>query len=506
MLHSALSPLSPGSSVYPDGFIDSRWIEKHQDRVPSAFVSFYNFTSDAKLSTLQDNQLKTDINNTKKVLAESGYKSRLVVALLSEKSIVGSSDIEERLSNIRKATGLDAKTSLFFLPPQSSHVELKAFVDTILSITYPLSIEYYRDLSKHSRRKRNRGIVPPPTSSPNSGVSKILTSQGWNVRYDFKLGVFAEFRQEMDAALRSYESGYGLLLGPDVLEAVANWSPRWNEGRLLADIFAIRILRCHLWAGNTTIAVRWWQQHRERMRDFLDRRGKGSSTYGWQAWEARWATVMGEIITKVSFPEFSGSATYLPADKTISTGDRIQPWEYLHHPGYWYRTASKHITMRHSLAKSIPDEDRLPPGLSPASQTAGKSNMYDTFLCPEPHEESPLPPAQGVNHSQLFIDMLLRAVDEFKQRKQIRAMQELQLRIAQENIKQEAWDDALKVLRLLWRTTTFRKEGWFDAVEEISWALRKVAAQVGDGISILSVDWEMMDRRKQSLQIIICTH
>jgi hypothetical protein len=484
--------LSPGSSVFPDGLIDAKWIDKHQDRVPSAFICFYTFTSDANLSTLQDNQLKADINNVKKVLNDSGHKSRLVVALLSEKSIIGAPDVEERLSNIRKATGLDSKTSLFFLPPQSSAVELQAFVDTILSVTYPLSIEYYRELSKHARRKRNRGIVPAPTAAPTTGAAKPLSGQGWNVRYDFKLGVFAEFRQEMDAALRSYESGYGILLGPDVLEVVSNWSPRWNEGRLLADILAIRILRCHLWAGNSTVAVRWWQQHREKMRDFVDRRNKGSSTYGWQAWEARWATVMGEVVNRAGFPEFSGLAVYLPADKTIPTGERMQPFEYLHHPGYWYRTASRHVVTRQALARAIPEEDRSPPGASPASQIANKSYTYDTYLCAEPHEENPLPGFQGVDHAQLLIDILSRAAAEFKKRKQTRLMQEVQLRIAQELLKQESWDEAHQILRTLWRSMTFRKEGWSSSAEEVSWSLRKAAVQTGDSISILSVDWEML--------------
>jgi hypothetical protein len=414
--------------------------------------------------------------------------------LLSEKSIVQSPDVEDRLANIRKATGLDSKTSLFFLPPQSSPVELKAFVETILSTTYPLSIEYYRDLSKHSRRKRNRGIVPPPTAPPTSGTSQTLSSQGWNVRYDFKLGTFAEFRQEMDAAVRSYESGYEGLLGPDVLEAIASWSPRWNEARLLADVFAIRILRCLLWNANTTAAVRRWQSHRERIRDFIDRRGKGSSTYGWEAWEARWATVMGEMVKKASLIDFGGSTIYQPAEKTIATGERMEPWEYLHHPGYWFRIASKHLMARRALALAIPEEDRSPPGSSPASQIASKSYTYDTYLCPEPHEENPLAGREGVDHSQIIIDSLTKAIREFEKRKQHRLVQELQLSAANESMKRGAWDDALRVLRPLWQKMSFRREGWWNVVEEVAWALRKAAVHVGDGVSVVAVDWELLNK------------
>lgn len=494
--HSPLSPLSPGSPLFPDGLLDSQWIEKHQDHIPSAYVAFYTFTSNPHLATKLDNQLKTDINKIKSTWSGSGYKTRLVVALLSEQAMTQSSDLEERLANIRKHTGLDSKTSLFFLPPQSSPVELQAFTETILSAVYPLAIEYYRDLSKHSRRKRNRGIVPPPTVPPTSGTSQTLSSQGWNVRYDFKLGVFAEFRQEMDAAVRSYESGYDVLLGPDVLEVIASWSPRWDEARLLADVFALRILRCLLWNGNYTAAVRRWQLHRERIRDFVDRRGKGCSTYGWAAWEARWAAVMAEMIRKVAVLEFHSSSTaiYLPPERSITIGERLQPWELLHHPGYWYYAASKHLITRRNLAMAIPEEDRSPPGYSPASTTASKAYTYDTYLCPEPHEENPLPGREGVSHSILIIDSLSKAIAEFKQHGQSRLVQELQLMSGKESMMAGSWDDALRMLRPLWQKMSYRREGWWNAVEEVSWALRNAAAHAGDGGSVIAVDWELMNR------------
>lgn len=494
--HSPLSPLTPEASVYPDGLLDSKWVEKHNDLVPSAYLSFYKFTSDPTLSTLQDNQLKTDINSIKSMIAQSGYKTRLIVALLSEGSIIKSPDVEERLANIRKGTGLDSKTSLFFLPPQSSLVELQAFVETIISTIYPLCIEYYRDLSKHSRRKRNRGVIPPPTSLPTSGTLQTLSSQGWNVRYDFKLGVFAEFRQEMDAAVRSYESGYDGLLGPDVMESIASWNSRWNEARLLADVFAIRILRCLLWNGNTTGAVFRWRLHRDKMRDLVDRRGKGSSTYGWEAWEARWATVMAEIIQKASVFDFKSEnpPLFLLPEKSIAIGERLEPWEYLHHPGYWFQLASKHLMNRRTLALMIPDEDRLAPGSSRASQVASKAYSYDTYLCPEPHEENPLPAREGVDHALLIVASLTKAIAEFQKRKQYRVVEELSLLSAKESMRREDWGTVLQILRPLWQNMTFRKEGWWNAVEEIGWALRKAAAHIGDGGTVLAIDWELLNK------------
>lgn len=491
--------MTPDSALFPDGLIHHEWISKHQNLVPSAFVAFYEFTSDPKLSTLHDNQLKTDISNIKSILSKSGYKTKLVVALLSEGSIIKSPEVEDRLANIRKATGLDSKTSFFFLPPSSSLVELEAFVETIISTIYPLCIEYYRDLSKHSRRKRNRGIIPQPSSPPTSGRSQVLSSQGWNVRYDFKLGVFAEFRQEMDAAVRSFESGYDTLLA-EVMEAIPSWTVRFNESRLLADIFAIRTIRCLLWNGNFTGAVRRWQLHRNRLRVFVDRKGKGSLTYGWEAWEARWATVMAEIIQKSAIEFATGNeSSYLPPEKSIVTGERLEPWEYMHHPGYWFCLASQHLTSRRALAFAIPEEDR-----SPQSQNSKSTQLYDTYLCPPPYEEYPLPGEKGVDHSLLIVKALTNAIPEFKKHNQLRQVQELSIQSATESIRREDWDAALRILRPLWHKMTYRKEGWWGAVEEVGWALRNSAAHAGDSMSVVSVDWELLDRSMSPDKFLFC--
>ena len=245
--------MTPSAPVFPDGVMTPFWIAKHQALLPSAFLSFFAFTADPNLSSLHDNQLKTQIASMKRSFVASGYKTRFVVVLLSEQSILEAPDVEDRLGNIRRGAGLEPKNSLFFLPPRSSPVEMRAFVGSILTTLQPLCVEYYRELSKHSRRKRNRGSVPPPTAPPTYGTLRTLSSQGWNVRYEFKLGVLAEFRQEMDAAARNFEGAYEGLLGPDVFESIASWSPRWNEARLLADVIAIRILRSLLWNAQTHV-------------------------------------------------------------------------------------------------------------------------------------------------------------------------------------------------------------------------------------------------------------
>ena len=77
--------------------------------------------------------------------------------------------------------------------------------------------------------------------------------------------------------MRSYETAYEGLL-QDIFSTTNSWSGRWTEARLLADILSIRVLRCLLWTECWTTAVRRWEYHIIKMRDFVDAKGKGTQT------------------------------------------------------------------------------------------------------------------------------------------------------------------------------------------------------------------------------------
>ncbi|GKT57837.1 glutathione transferase omega-1 [Colletotrichum tofieldiae] len=495
VLHSPFSPLSPVSPLYPDGLMNTDWLQKHEDMVPSVYVSFYTLTADPTLATLHDNQLKTDINNTKAALSRSGYRTRFAVVLLNDGAVSSSMQefMQERLDNIRRGVALDTK-SFFYLSPHDLSEDLEHAADSMLAAVFLQAIEYYRDLGRHARKKRSRGVAPQPTVPPTN-TSQTLTVQDWNVRYDYKTGIFAEYRQEMDAALRSYDQAYEGLLSQDVMDIIPSWSPRWNEARMLADVIAIRSIRCLLWGGQTTSAVRRWQIHRDRIADFVDRRGRGTNNYGWAAWESRWTVVMANLIERVDIRSLAPSARalFLQPEKAAAS-ERLQPWEMLHHTGYWYRIAAEHLAARRTLARSIPEEDRRSPDTTPASAIASKAFQYDTYMCPDPHEEFPIQ-GMGVNHSQLIIDCLMAARSQFQARRQLRLSAELSLECAKEMVNLKAWDDIVALLRPLWEDMSFRTEGWLNITEDLSWVLRAAAAHAGQGELVLAIDWELLNRK-----------
>lgn len=516
VLHSPISPLSPGSPTFPDGVMSPLWVAKHQNHIPSVFISFFDFTSEPGRDTLNDNQLKAEINRIKAIFHSSAYKTHYAVVLMSDRSIFEAPDIEERLANIRRTTGLDPKNALFFLPANTSRAELAAFVQSVLTTLQPLCIEYYRDLSKHARRKKNRNSVPAPTAMPTRGASHPLSGPGWSVRYDFKLGVFAEFRQEMDAACRHYSFAIDALIdGDGVFETTASWSPRWDETRLLADTIAIRIVRCLMWNNGPTSAVQSWQNYKDRMRDLLDRRGKGTANYGWQAWESRWARIMGEIVQRVDPPIFAivsspdspdalpeRRAIYSPPEKAFPIGERLAPWHLVHHPGYWYRVSAERAIARRKLAEDLPEEDRLPPGMSPATKVANRFATYDTYLVPEPHVEFPIPDkgVEGFDHTAEIVDLFNRAVGEFHARSQERFVDKLQLDMGKELMHAERYSDALSALKPLWEGMSWRKERWWPLVSDVTWAMNECARRCSDEETLLATEYELHSRLLRAKQ------
>ena len=432
------------------------------------------------------------------------YKTKLVVILLGHDAPIAAQDLDERIGGLRRSTGLDAKT-LFFLQSTVSSAEIVEFTAIVLASLSSFCIEYYRDLSKHARRKRSRSTVPVPTVPPTSSTSQVLPSQGWNVRYEFKLGVFAEFRQEMDAAGRNYEGAYEGLFVPELLESISSWSPRFNEARLLADIIALRIIRCQLWTGQTTGAVKSWINHRSRMQDLIDRRGKGKVDYGWEAWEATWSKVMAQLVGRADAvpllplepldPIFrkTGAVFALP-EKAVPMGERIAPWESLHHQGYWLRKTQPHILRRRALALQIPQEDRASPAKSPASVIASKAHLYDSYLTLEPHLEYPIEGKPGYDYASHMISNLDAAVLHFSARNQFRTAERIELDIAREHIRSKSWEEALTVLCPLWSQIAWRQAGWWPLLAEVGWALRACALRTTNAETLLSVEWELHNR------------
>jgi len=496
-LHSTLSPLSPNSPLYPDGIITPLWITKHQHRLPSVLVSFYNLIADQNSSSLEDNRLKAEVNNIRSLISSTNYKTKFVVVLVADGPI-NHTELEERLVNIRRGTNIESK-ALYYLPSESSHIELDNFAKVLFSTIQPTSIEYYRDLSKHARRKRSRNVVPQPTVPPTQATSSVLSLQGWNVRYEFKLGIFAETRQELDAASRNYEQAYEGLFHSELLgDAISAYSPRFDEARMLADVIAIRLIRCALWSSQVVVAVKWWTKHQDRIRELVDRRGKGTKNYGWEAWQTTWSKAMAELVERSEV--FEAAASRLPPGTTppvqifplnaAANIERQLPWEFLHHEGYWLNIARKHVDARRKHALSIADED-ISKFDQLTKQTRRSAFPYDTYLAPEPALERRLLDRSGDNYVRRICTIIDDSLQAFQVRDQSRMIESLRFYQAREDHTIQKWAETMLPLKTLWDQCSWRSQGWMPLLLDVGEMMLKVAVETEDYELCLRLVWEL---------------
>ena len=515
-LHSPLSPLSPGSPIFPDGLFTPLWFNKHQQQVPCLYLAFFDIDSGDSRS--QDEQIKSDISALRNALSRSGFKTRFAAVLLGDKSILHAPEFEERLGSIRRATGLDLKTGIFFMPPMSSQGEVTGFVQSTMTALQPTLFEYYRELTKHARRKKAKGGPAAQTS---------LSSSSWNVRYEIKQGVFAEFRQEMDVAERHYTAAIEELFGSEsIFETSPCWSPKWDQTRLICDAMAIRILRCLLWAELNTSAAQSWSNYKSRTRSLMDRRGKGSQDYGWDAWEARWAGIMSELIQRANISSISKppkqdvdedsepmvSVVYAEPEKIPSPVARMMPFTFLHHPGYWLMLCVRGWKSRWDKVSAIPEGDRIPPSQSPASAVVDQLKNYDTYLAFKPYEENPLSGDGKIDYLSRISEIYTEAGDEFEARKQNRMLHRIRVQLAQDLINYGRCPDATDILLQLWRDSTWREEDWLVIFGQLLRLLYQCISQnkSQDSAELMpTLTWELLslapvDMPEHSIDLGLC--
>ncbi|KAF9809102.1 hypothetical protein IEO21_07571 [Rhodonia placenta] len=378
--HSPLSPLTPTSPLYPDGLIAPIWIRKHTTLIPSVLVVFmriyeYPQAERAPLETEEidqqreteerrkDNELCAEIAQRKRVAAERGIK--LTVVLLASRKMLDEAVLDVRLTYIRRNSGLDPRAALFVLSPVSQS-EVGEFVHSLQEALWEPALEYYTNHSKRVRRKRNRHsqAVSAYSHPPLRGEVRPLRTEGWSVRYEYKLACFAEFRGEDEVALRHYQDAYASLL--IMFGSTAILPPRtkrWAEAKVLADCINMKICKLYLYNNEHSLALSTHNNHMRKFADFSRGWGIGEETFEFWSWLARQHRAFAELLEQgtrstLTIPtHFSTSPPAVAAAaavaQTLDSSQRnilemeamrmlgLNPTQALQHPGFYYYMAAK---------------------------------------------------------------------------------------------------------------------------------------------------------------------
>ncbi|KAF9974811.1 hypothetical protein BGZ73_001715 [Actinomortierella ambigua] len=544
--YPTLSPSSSSSPLYPDGLITPLWIKRHREVISSVFIAFVdlwdrktaalggqqqqvNYMEKGPLGVVDplereyDVQLAQELLDRRKACQERNIKFAAVLML--QRAHMEDPSIEDRLNFVRKSAGLDSKNSFYVLPP-SNPQDLADFAVNLQRSQYEGSMTYYREQVKRHRKKKS-GL--PSTSSsvrPLQGMNgqgavppnqQSLSVQGWMLRYEFKMGAFSEFRQDIENAVKHYETAYALLV--DMFAVTSNITPgapglqartrRWAEAKVLADCLCLKICKFRLYLDTPSTALFQFRRHLNAFKTFSDSWRMGEDSFEYWAWMCKQYRAMGDLLdigTKAGFKlptpvpgsvvygslagmsegyndlnkfsglglgaggfgigaggelfNFSGSIGSGRGGGTHGPNAGVNPMMILQHAGYFYHQAAK-CSVQRRLRFEVAEE------------------LYpDSNLAPQPTAANPFPPTlqtmnaeRAIDHFGLTIDMLTKSYEQFKKHKASRMTLFLASEIAGCYYNAGKFEMALKFFERIGKA--YRKEGWNLVLTSIlKWAIQ----------------------------------
>ncbi|CAG8556735.1 2174_t:CDS:10, partial [Cetraspora pellucida] len=537
--HSPLSPLTPGSPVFPDGLIPPAWVRKHREMLPSVVVGFYDlwhrsmggsikekdesmtspelFGSIEPIEKEKDGILALEINEKRKSLYERGIRFAAVILLKAQHS--EDPLTEERLGYIRKASGLDARNCFFALPPDRDITEFVTTINELVNMIslqkglYEHSLNYYREHGKRVKRKRTRLPSPAtagyirPSSDYHSSAPAPLSIQGWMFRYDYKMATFAEFRQEIDASIHYYESAYTLLV--DFFAPQSSITPgapglpmrskRWVEARILADCINLKICKLNLYINAPSAALAQLNKHITTFKRLCNTLEIGDDTFEYWSWLSKQYRVFGDVLdiatrsgfiipdpTTIFHTTSSADYRFGGASNSPMAGSGVNPTMVLQHPGFYYHSAAQCNSVRRKKFLAV----------EKIIQASGDALKFPSSV---------LEAERNIDHSTLTIELLTKSYEQFKKQKAGRMTLYLASEIAGTYVEARKYDMALKFFERI--AKTYRKEDWHTILESIlNWSL-KCAKESGTWdnvveylIELLSDKFHMSEQKRIEIQ------
>jgi hypothetical protein len=314
------------NSSPPAGILKRDWLLKHRTRIP-AVVAVLISSDHVSGDPAQWLQVCTDLENLKAVIRGRNIKLVLIVSTQS----ASKDDItEDRMIALRKRAEVDSKYVIMFSPDDD--VELKQSLNRLGNIFAELAHLYYKEEGRRVKSRIER---------------KGYNSAELQIRYCFKVAVYAEFRRDWIEALRLYEDAYRALremIGTSTrLPAIQ----RLTEIKIVAEHVHFKIATLLLHGGKLTDAISWFRQHYASYRKLL---GSPEVTFLHWEWVSRQFLVFAELL------ETCASTVQTVSSPTLGASDKPTEWEI--YPAYYYQLAAQNLKEKRScleLAISMSD-------------------------------------------------------------------------------------------------------------------------------------------------------
>lgn len=295
------------------------------------------------------------------------HVAKLMVVIVLESATEAE---EARMYNLRRSSGLAARSGLFSLVATASDLEKDTLIDTVCGLAHAQALEFAVSTSKNIRKKKNSKIdqisssstgtprTPSaqitPTGSHDSAatssppVANVLSTSGWQFRYGFKLAFLAEYRQDFNSAQDLYESAYDM--GLELLEQchghdIAKDST--NALIQLLDATAMKIVKLRFYTRQPNTAYRKFLFHLESISQsygFLgpDNEVDNNEIHQWRAQQ---------VLCFAQLVEDAGIGAISP-DRAVSIHPRAKPGNLVN-AGFLFLDAGRGFVECHDIVSAI---------------------------------------------------------------------------------------------------------------------------------------------------------
>ncbi|XP_076926004.1 uncharacterized protein LOC143589023 [Bidens hawaiensis] len=449
------------------GIVKRDWLLKHRTRVPAVVAALFD-TDQLSGDPALWQQLCNDLDSLKTVIR--GRNIKLVVLVVvrfnSKDSIT-----EERMVALRKRAEVDAK-HVTFIPDDAS--ELNLSLNRLGNIFAELALTFYRDEGKRVKtrlEKKNYGSIE------------------FNVRYCFKVAIYAEFRRDWVEALRMYEDGYHALremIGTSTrLPAIQ----RLAEIKMVAEQFHFKISTLLLHGGKVLDAVKWFRQHNASYKKLT---GPTQVSFLHWEWLSRQFLVFAELLETTSATISSSALTV--ADRTSSD------WEF--RPAYYYQLAAQFLREKKKCvgtavsmmpAETDDSSDSIVPSLY-VGQFARLLDLGETSVMQLITDEdytlfALIAEKKKLGDSTETIALLKKAYEAYNKSKSLRAASFCMLLIAKEYFVTNDYTNSKHHFDKL--ASLYRQEGWVTLLWEVLGYLRECSRKLGSAQDFISYSLEM---------------
>ncbi|CAK7357578.1 unnamed protein product [Dovyalis caffra] len=472
------------------GILKKDWLLKHRTRIPAVVAAFFNYDH-VSGDPAQWLQVCSDIENLKNVIRPKNIKLTVVVVQSSSSNEEIS---EDRMIALRKRAEIDAKYIVVFNHSDDSqlkqsfyrHVAVIFFVVLmsgglcIFVVNVNVECGFCRlrstlaELANVYYKEEGRKIK-------TRVEKKSFNSHELNVRYCFKVAVYAEFQRDWVEALRFYEDAYHILREMVGTARKLPLIQRLVQIKTVAEQLHFKISTLLLHGGKMVEAITWFRQHNVSYRRLV---GPADVSFLHWEWMSRQFLVFAELLET--------SSKTIPSNSNITSGTADQPlteWEF--QPAYYYQLAAHYLKEKRTSLELLLTMSETADELDSNAESVGPSIYVGQFarfleqgdaltmqsLTDEEYTHYAIAEGKRFQDSSEIIAFLRKAYESFSILKAQRMAYFCGFHMAKEYFGAGDLSNAKQLLDSV--AHLYRQEGWVTLLWEVLGYLRECSRKCG---------------------------